>query len=346
MAKMNRRCAARSASARPPAGAAARGGRVAAPASIQRTEDRPIAQGGGPSSNEAGDHDGARLNRRERSDCASGGIAPRPARKERTAQARGRRRRRPEPSAAASAARATRLHRRPRPLGRRALVPAHPRLRARAGLLEAGGIPGRLAAAVDEECLNMERILVHIFLGRNFYDESSPVGFRPCPSATASTRSSSSGGASGPSSTTRRSAWWGASRGSPASSRRGWSPSTASTASSPAGTTCSPRCAAPGRRTSCARRDFTGSLMLTSSGTTKRLDRLERAGLIARAPDPDDRRGVLITLTGERPRADRPRHRGPPGQRGAPARGTRRRRSASGSPACCASSRSRCRRIT
>ena len=45
--------------------------------------------------------------------------------------------------------------------------------------------------------------------------------------------------------------------------------------------------------------DFTGSLMLTSSGTTKRLDRLEQAGLIARAPDPDDRRGVLITLTGE-----------------------------------------------
>jgi len=44
--------------------------------------------------------------------------------------------------------------------------------------------------------------------------------------------------------------------------------------------------------------DFTGSLMLTSSGTTKRLDRLERAGLIERAPDPDDRRGVTITLTG------------------------------------------------
>src|SRR5215210_6332779 len=43
--------------------------------------------------------------------------------------------------------------------------------------------------------------------------------------------------------------------------------------------------------------DFTGSLMLTSSGTTKRLDRLERAGLIGRAPDPDDRRGVIITLT-------------------------------------------------
>src|SRR4051794_235413 len=43
--------------------------------------------------------------------------------------------------------------------------------------------------------------------------------------------------------------------------------------------------------------DFTGALKLTSSGTTKRLDRLERAGLIARSPDPDDRRGTLITLT-------------------------------------------------
>lgn len=37
--------------------------------------------------------------------------------------------------------------------------------------------------------------------------------------------------------------------------------------------------------------------MLTSSGTTKRLDRLEQAGLIARDPDPGDRRGTLITLT-------------------------------------------------
>ena len=43
--------------------------------------------------------------------------------------------------------------------------------------------------------------------------------------------------------------------------------------------------------------DFASSLMLTSSGTTKRLDRLERAGLITRAPDPGDRRGVLIALT-------------------------------------------------
>jgi DNA-binding MarR family transcriptional regulator len=43
--------------------------------------------------------------------------------------------------------------------------------------------------------------------------------------------------------------------------------------------------------------EFTDQLMLTSSGTTKRLDRLEQAGLITRAPDPSDRRGTLITLT-------------------------------------------------
>ena len=43
--------------------------------------------------------------------------------------------------------------------------------------------------------------------------------------------------------------------------------------------------------------EFTSALMLTSSGTTKRLDRLEQAGLIVRGPDPADRRGTLITLT-------------------------------------------------
>lgn len=43
--------------------------------------------------------------------------------------------------------------------------------------------------------------------------------------------------------------------------------------------------------------EFTSALMLTSSGTTKRLDRLEQAGLIERGPDPEDRRGTLITLT-------------------------------------------------
>ena len=45
--------------------------------------------------------------------------------------------------------------------------------------------------------------------------------------------------------------------------------------------------------------EFAGALMLTSSGTTKRLDKLEQAGLIARTPDPDDRRGTLISLTDE-----------------------------------------------
>jgi DNA-binding MarR family transcriptional regulator len=38
-------------------------------------------------------------------------------------------------------------------------------------------------------------------------------------------------------------------------------------------------------------------LMLSSAGMTSRLDRLERRGLVARLPDPDDRRGVLIELT-------------------------------------------------
>ncbi len=45
--------------------------------------------------------------------------------------------------------------------------------------------------------------------------------------------------------------------------------------------------------------DLTGTLMLTSSGTTQRLDKLEEAGLIARGPDPNDRRAILITLTPE-----------------------------------------------
>jgi DNA-binding MarR family transcriptional regulator len=43
--------------------------------------------------------------------------------------------------------------------------------------------------------------------------------------------------------------------------------------------------------------DLTNATMLTSSGMTKRLDKLEAAGLVAREPDPDDRRGTLITLT-------------------------------------------------
>jgi DNA-binding MarR family transcriptional regulator len=38
--------------------------------------------------------------------------------------------------------------------------------------------------------------------------------------------------------------------------------------------------------------------MLSSGGTTARLDRLEKAGLVTRVPSPTDRRGVLVRLTG------------------------------------------------
>jgi DNA-binding MarR family transcriptional regulator len=39
------------------------------------------------------------------------------------------------------------------------------------------------------------------------------------------------------------------------------------------------------------------SMMLSSGGTTARLDRLEKAGLAKRLPSPTDRRGVLVQLT-------------------------------------------------
>lgn len=41
------------------------------------------------------------------------------------------------------------------------------------------------------------------------------------------------------------------------------------------------------------------ALMISSGGMTSRLDRLERAGLISRAPNPEDRRGTLVSLTAE-----------------------------------------------
>ncbi len=39
------------------------------------------------------------------------------------------------------------------------------------------------------------------------------------------------------------------------------------------------------------------SAMISSGGMTNRLDRLERAGLVERRPDPNDRRGKQIALT-------------------------------------------------
>ena len=40
-------------------------------------------------------------------------------------------------------------------------------------------------------------------------------------------------------------------------------------------------------------------LMLSSAGVTSRIDRLERRGYVRRLADPNDRRGVVIELTGE-----------------------------------------------
>ncbi|WP_053852614.1 MarR family winged helix-turn-helix transcriptional regulator [Streptomyces sp. NRRL B-24085] len=44
-------------------------------------------------------------------------------------------------------------------------------------------------------------------------------------------------------------------------------------------------------------RRLSSTLMLTTGGMTGRLDRLERAGLLRRSPDPHDRRGLQVTLT-------------------------------------------------
>lgn len=41
------------------------------------------------------------------------------------------------------------------------------------------------------------------------------------------------------------------------------------------------------------------TLMISSGGMTSRLDRLEKAGLIMRSPNPEDRRGTLVSLTEE-----------------------------------------------
>lgn len=43
--------------------------------------------------------------------------------------------------------------------------------------------------------------------------------------------------------------------------------------------------------------DLAQSALITTGAMTTRLDRLERAGLLGRVPDPRDRRGVLVQLT-------------------------------------------------
>jgi len=45
--------------------------------------------------------------------------------------------------------------------------------------------------------------------------------------------------------------------------------------------------------------DLYQATMLSSGGMTARLDKLERAGFIARSPNPGDRRGTIVALTEE-----------------------------------------------
>ncbi|MFI1012994.1 MarR family winged helix-turn-helix transcriptional regulator [Streptomyces sp. NPDC020965] len=44
-------------------------------------------------------------------------------------------------------------------------------------------------------------------------------------------------------------------------------------------------------------RELSATLMLTTGGMTGRLDKLEKAGLLSRSPDPHDRRGLRVTLS-------------------------------------------------
>ncbi|MBA4179966.1 MAG: MarR family transcriptional regulator [Anaerolinea sp.] len=43
--------------------------------------------------------------------------------------------------------------------------------------------------------------------------------------------------------------------------------------------------------------DLAGAVLLSKSGLTRLVDRLCAAGLVARCPDPDDRRGTFVELT-------------------------------------------------
>jgi DNA-binding MarR family transcriptional regulator len=56
------------------------------------------------------------------------------------------------------------------------------------------------------------------------------------------------------------------------------------------------RAGAPFRRTPTA---LYRACLLSSGAMTNRLDRLERAGLVTRMPDPQDRRGILVGLTAQ-----------------------------------------------
>ncbi|WP_418957080.1 MarR family winged helix-turn-helix transcriptional regulator [Streptomyces tritici] len=44
-------------------------------------------------------------------------------------------------------------------------------------------------------------------------------------------------------------------------------------------------------------RELSATLMITTGGMTGRLDRLEKAGLLSRSPDPNDRRALRVTLS-------------------------------------------------
>lgn len=45
--------------------------------------------------------------------------------------------------------------------------------------------------------------------------------------------------------------------------------------------------------------DVARALLISTGTLTNRLDKLEKAGMVRRLPDPDDRRGVLVELTPE-----------------------------------------------
>ena len=61
--------------------------------------------------------------------------------------------------------------------------------------------------------------------------------------------------------------------------------------------TCWPRCIAQASPHALSPQQLTAALLLSSGAMTHRLDQLEQGGLIARSPNPDDRRGVIVSLT-------------------------------------------------